>query len=138
MAQMKTPQETQKPLPAHIRRHIAAKNANNASAAEKVRTRQWVYLGPILAAPLAHMAVSMYRKAKTPMQKRLVIGVGVVGSTCLSLGMRLYLMHHAGYAGAPSGTEIDSRVKVVDADEKDRILNPGMWDIFREALRGFG
>ena len=63
-----------------------------------VRERQWMYLGPIVAAPLAHIAVTLYRSAKTPQQKQLILGVGVIGSTVTTIGMRLYLMAH-GTAG---------------------------------------
>ena len=61
-----------------------------------MRDRQWIYLGPILAAPMAHIAVTSYRHAKTPLQRRLVLGVGILGSTVFSIGMRLALMDHAG------------------------------------------
>jgi hypothetical protein len=45
---------------------------------------QWMCMGPILAAPIAHICVTLYRDAKTPRQKQLLFGVGIVGSCGLS------------------------------------------------------
>jgi len=42
--------------------------------------------------------VSFYRHAKTPLQKKMIIGVGFFGSTAGGIAMRLYLMGHAGYS----------------------------------------
>ena len=119
-----------------LRRRAARQDATHNPL---VRERQWLYIGPILAAPLAHIAVSMYRKAHTPLQKRLVLGVGVFGSTVLAVGMRLALMNHAGYAGAPnSQSSAGSRVRVVTEAEKHDIQNPSMFAIMKDALKGFG
>lgn len=52
-----------------------------AASLRRVRERQWVYLGPIAAAPLAHIAVSLYQATKSPQHKKIIMGVGVVGST---------------------------------------------------------
>lgn len=107
---------------------------------KKMRQRQWVYLGPILASPFAHIAVSLYRSAKTVRQKQLVIGVGVVGSTAFTLGMRLYLMKHAGFPGTnmDENTAQDRLVTVKSDTEKQQIEHPGMWAIIKEAFKGFG
>jgi hypothetical protein len=69
-----------------------------ADKLSKVRRRQWIYLGPIIAAPAAHIAVSSLRHVKTERGRKIVIGVGVIGATLATVGMRLYLMRHAGYA----------------------------------------
>lgn len=83
-------------------------------AKQRLRQRQWLYMGPIAAAPLAHIAVSLLRHAKTPMQRGLIVGVGVVGSTAATLGMRVYLMGHAGYAGGDLAEEkVKERFKEV-------------------------
>eukprot|EP00052_Salpingoeca_macrocollata_P001336 m.25038 g.25038 ORF g.25038 m.25038 type:complete len:116 (+) comp11302_c0_seq3:192-539(+) len=106
-----------------------------------MRVRQWVYLGPILAAPLAHIAVTSYRHAKTPTGKRLVLYGGVVGATVLSISMRLYLMHHAGYTGAGSVSTVDDTGRFThpaSEEERRRLQEPGLWGALREALRGFG
>jgi hypothetical protein len=90
----------------------------------RVRERQWMYLGPIMAAPFAHFAVTLYRDAKTPQQKRLVLLGGVGGFTCLSLGMRLYLMVHAGYPGS-SRVGLQGRERVVHTlEEQKQIQEP--------------
>jgi hypothetical protein len=104
---------------------------------ERVRERQWIYLGPILAAPLAHIAVTLYRSAKTPSQKQWIMGVGIIGSTIGTIGMRLYLMAHAGYPGGPNYHAMQ-RESVVTTDEKKRIENPTAGVILKEAFRGFG
>jgi hypothetical protein len=54
---------------------------------ERVRERQWMYLGPIAAAPIAHICVTMYKSAKTPAQKRMWLWGGIVGSTVATVGM---------------------------------------------------
>lgn len=105
----------------------------------EVRRRQWMYLGPILAAPLAHIAVPFYREAKTQKHRQLILGIGVIGSTFLTLSMRLYLMAHAGYPGKDDATTIQSRiVEVRTKEEKDEILNPSTSTIAKEIWRGFG
>jgi hypothetical protein len=65
------------------------------------------------------------------------MGVGVVGSTIATVGMRLYLMVHAGYPGGPND-QMRHREKVVTLDEKRRIENPTIGTIIKEAFRGFG
>ena len=104
----------------------------------RVRERQWIYLGPIMAAPLAHIAVTLYRGAKTPLAKKWIFGVGIVGSTVMTLGMRLYLMHHAGYPGGPN-YKMSQRERIVTTlSEKEEIENPSMTIIVKEAFKGFG
>jgi hypothetical protein len=104
-----------------------------------VRERQWMYLCPIAATPFAHIAVTLYRDAKTPRQKQLLLGVGILGSTALTLGMRLYLMCHAGYPGQEMDPSVaKARVLQVTEEEKRDILNPSVKKIAREAFRGFG
>ncbi|KAL3910064.1 MAG: hypothetical protein SGARI_002301 [Bacillariaceae sp.] len=89
-----------------------------------VRERQWIYLGPILAAPLAHIAVTLYQSAKTPAQRRLFLGIGVVGST-------------VGYPGGPN-YHAANRERVVSKAERKNIQNPNAQTILKEALKGFG
>ena len=118
-----------------------AHNAVQQAPPEKVRLReaQWIYIGPLAAAPLAHVAVSSYRHAKTTPQKRLVLGVGVAGVTAMSIAMRLYLMNHAGYAGADISPQVEAaRSVTVLREEKDEhmkaALTPG--NILRQASKG--
>ncbi|CAB9496670.1 unknown protein [Seminavis robusta] len=103
----------------------------------RVRERQWIYLGPIAAAPIAHICVTLYRDAKTPRAKQLLFGVGVIGTTVLTIGTRLYLMHHAGYPGG-TNPEMANRERLVTLDEKKRMENPSLTTIAKEAFRGFG
>ena len=104
----------------------------------RVRERQWIYLGPIAAAPIAHICVTLYRDAKTPRAKQLLFGVGIVGSTVATVGMRLYLMHHAGYPGGPNTDQITQREKLVTASERKAMESPSVVQIAKEAARGLG
>jgi hypothetical protein len=101
-----------------------------------------MYLGPIMAAPLAHIAVTLYRDAKTSRQKQLILGVGIIGSTVMTLGMRMYLMYHSGYPGGNSlggNPEIaKTRIRQVTEEERRAITNPDAKEILRQAFRGFG
>ena len=106
---------------------------------ERVRSRQWMYLGPVAAAPLAHIAVTAYKSAKTPTQRKWILIGGIIGSTVATVGMRLYLMKHAGYAGAPSsGHMASARTLNVTTEERAKIENPSYWDIAKEMVKGFG
>ncbi len=100
----------------------------NEDVMTRVRERQWIYLGPIMAAPIAHICVTLYRDAP-PHQKKYLLGIGIVGSTVCTVGMRLYLMRHAGYAGGE---------KLVGAEEKREMENPSLKTIVSGAFRGFG
>jgi hypothetical protein len=108
-------------------------NNNDEAVLHRVRERQWMYLGPILAAPIAHISVSLYRSAKTPRQKQLLVGVGIIGSTVVTLGMRMYLMYHAGYPGG-DGKGLAEREKLVTLEQKRKMDKPTAAEIFR----GFG
>lgn len=108
-------------------------NDDNQEVLHRVRERQWMYLGPIVAAPIAHISVSLYRSAKTQRQKQLLVGVGVIGSTIITLGMRMYLMYHAGYPGG-DGKGLSEREKLVTLEQKRQMDKPTVAEIFR----GFG
>lgn len=99
-----------------------------------------MYLGPIFAAPLAHIGVSLYRSAKTKPQKHLIVGVGIIGSTALTLGMRMYLMYHAGFSRDETMDEdtASERIRMVSEEEKQEIQNPSTKKILTEAFKGFG
>ncbi|GFH44169.1 hypothetical protein CTEN210_00643 [Chaetoceros tenuissimus] len=118
------------------------KEQQNRNAEEEglffVRERQWMYLGPIAATPIAHIAVTLYRDAKTPRQKQLIAGVGILGSSVMTLGMRLYLMSHAGYPGQEASLEkTRERILEVSKEEKNEIVNPSIGKIVKQAMRGF-
>lgn len=102
----------------------------------RVRERQWMYLGPIAAAPLAHIGVTLYRSAVTPFQKKCVVG-GVVATTILAVGMRLVLMVHAGYPGGPNSAMVQ-RERIVTMEEKTRMEQATTLDIVKAAAKGFG
>ena len=109
----------------------------NGSKVVVYREPQWMYMGPILAAPIAHICVTLYKDAKTPRQKQLLLGVGVVGSTVATIGMRLYLMGHAGYPGSHSA-KASQRERLVTLEEKQALANPSLAKKARETMRGFG
>lgn len=122
--------------PDHSPSTFQESNGHHDESLHYVRERQWMYLGPIAAAPLAHIGVTLYKSAKTPLQKQLVIG-GVVGSTVLALGMRLVLMAHAGYPGGPNA-QMAERQRWVTAKEKEEIENAKISEIVKGAAKGFG
>mmetsp|Transcript_14799 Transcript_14799/g.31056 ORF Transcript_14799/g.31056 Transcript_14799/m.31056 type:complete len:126 (+) Transcript_14799:228-605(+) len=112
----------------------------SSPSATQLRQRQWMYLGPIAATPIAHISVTLYREAKTQRQKQLLLGFGIVGSTIMTLGVRLYLMAHAGYPGQDASPEVTSKriVEVRTEEEREAVVNPSLWTIAKEAMRGFG
>lgn len=106
-----------------------------------VRERQWVYLGPIFAAPLAHIGVTLYRASNTKQQKQIIMGLGILGSTMLTLGMRMYLMFHAGFPCVQTIADASTRnerIKRVRPDERKGIEDPSTIKILSEGVRGFG
>jgi hypothetical protein len=109
---------------------------SNQEVMTRVRERQWIYLGPIMAAPIAHICVTLYRDAP-PRQKKYLLGFGIIGSTVATVSMRLYLMGHAGYAGGEN-TQMAEREKLVTAEQKREMENPSVKTIAKEAFRGFG
>lgn len=111
-------------------------SADSPSDASPMRTRQWMYIGPIIAAPIAHVAVSSYRLAKTRRARLAIVGVGIVGATAASVGMRLALMAHAGYPGG--GETHADRVEVATKSGQEAIASPSFFTVLREALKGFG
>ena len=90
-----------------------------------------------MAAPIAHICVTLYQSVKTPRAKQLLLGVGVIGSTVATITMRLYLMQHAGYPGG-SNPDIAQRERVVTLEQKKQMENPSVAQIAKEAFRGFG
>ena len=69
------------------------------------RNPQWIYLVPVMGAPLAHIfvsAISKYPHLKRP------LAAAVALSTVTMVGNRLFLMHHAGYPGG-EGDKTDDR-----------------------------
>jgi hypothetical protein len=50
---------------------------------------------------------------------------------------RMYLMWHAGYP-AGDGSFASQRIKTVTFEEKQRMENPTVAEIAKEAIRGFG
>ena len=50
-------------------------NNNNNNDKVVIREIQYMYMGPILAAPIAHICVTLYRDAKTPRQKQLLLAL---------------------------------------------------------------
>eukprot|EP00053_Salpingoeca_punica_P020458 m.211627 g.211627 ORF g.211627 m.211627 type:complete len:104 (+) comp18661_c0_seq1:57-368(+) len=62
------------------------------------RRMQWIYLGPVIGAPITHICVTFYRKTPVQHRKKLLWG-GIFGTTVMAVANRLYLMNHAGYPG---------------------------------------
>lgn len=139
----------------------------------RVRERQWIYLGPIAAAPLAHIGVTLYGSSwndekkrgdhrgklnsssssnsstssrtksswmRLPTQtttKRTILVGGIAATTILTIGMRLYLMVHAGYPGGPN-PQMANREHFVTRDEKYKMEHASTMEIAKAAAKGFG
>jgi hypothetical protein len=71
-------------------------------------------MGPILAAPIAHLCVTLHRDLKT---EAIALGVGIVGSTVATVGMRVWSKSHAGYPGSHN-SRVNQREKLVSLEEK--------------------
>jgi hypothetical protein len=122
-------------LPRQARR--SSERVNNATV--HYRKQQWIYLGPILAAPLSHVAVTLYRSAKTPRQKQMIVSYGIIGTSVMTVGARLWLMFDAGYPGGNiSELVVKDRVGLAQESDMKDIANPPLWKVIRDALRGFG
>ncbi|EGD78935.1 hypothetical protein PTSG_01909 [Salpingoeca rosetta] len=78
------------------------------------RRRQWIYLGPVVAAPLTHICVTLYRKTPKKWRPWMAWG-GVGGLSFLAVANRLVLMYHAGY---PCEDHIDVSKRLVRAGEE--------------------
>mmetsp|Transcript_103366 Transcript_103366/g.287903 ORF Transcript_103366/g.287903 Transcript_103366/m.287903 type:complete len:109 (+) Transcript_103366:182-508(+) len=106
----------------------------------KLRERQWLYIGPIAAAPIAHIAVTMYRSSRSPLQRRMLLGFGVVGGTALAVGMRLALMRHSAEPHVDPRAAASRVVHVQAGDEAGRrsVEAPALGTVLKEAARGFG
>jgi len=64
----------------------------------RVRERQWMYWGPVAVAPIPYICVSLYRNAKTPRAKQLLLGVGMIGVPIATYAARVYLLSHSSEA----------------------------------------
>jgi hypothetical protein len=109
--------------------------ANDAQL-HRIRQRQWMYMGAILAAPFAHIGVTLYHSAKTPRAKQLLVA-GIAGSTVFAVGMRLVLMAHAGHPGGVN-EHVRERELLVTSEQKHEIENPSAAHIVKEAFNGVG
>eukprot|EP00730_Choanoeca_flexa_P016856 TRINITY_DN8045_c0_g1_i1.p2 TRINITY_DN8045_c0_g1~~TRINITY_DN8045_c0_g1_i1.p2 ORF type:complete len:110 (+),score=10.74 TRINITY_DN8045_c0_g1_i1:280-609(+) len=58
------------------------------------RSKQWIYLGPIIAAPTTHICVTLYRQTPKHRRRAMIWG-GILGTTTLAIANRLFLMHHS-------------------------------------------
>lgn len=59
----------------------------------RAHEKQWKYWGPVAIAPIPFICVSLYRNAKTPIQKQLLVGVGMIGIPIAMWTRRVYLMN---------------------------------------------
>jgi hypothetical protein len=69
------------------------------ASASLQRVPQWLYLAPVVLAPVTHMLVSLYRHTSPASAWRRAIAWGVGLSTVGVVANRVWLMDHAGYAG---------------------------------------
>lgn len=86
-----------------------------ASAPVIQRTKRWLYILPVAAAPLAHIFVSMMKQH--PQYRRPLLGL-VVASTVLAVGNRVFLMQDAGYPGVEGSKGADRFSDTAYAEEE--------------------
>jgi hypothetical protein len=79
-------------------------DAGDDNAVTAPRRAQWIYLVPVIGAPVAHIFVSATRMF--PRHKRLLLGLVAV-STATAVINRLWLMGDAGFPGAEGGKDSD-------------------------------
>lgn len=68
-----------------------------AIAVARARQKQWMYWAPVALAPLPYICVTLYRSAKTPAQKQLLVGVGIIGIPMATFAARVYLMNNSSH-----------------------------------------
>ena len=66
-----------------------------AIVAARAREKQWMYWAPVAVAPVPYICVSLYRSAKTPLQRQALVGVGMVGIPIATYMARVYLMNNS-------------------------------------------
>ena len=66
-----------------------------AIAMARAQEKQWMYWGPVAVAPIPYICVTLYRNAKTPLQKQLLLGVGMIGIPAMTYATRVYLMNNS-------------------------------------------
>jgi hypothetical protein len=59
---------------------------------EKARSRLWMFWAPVAVAPIPYVCVSLYKSAKTPQAKSLLLGVGMIGVPVMTYAARVFLM----------------------------------------------
>ena len=70
---------------------------SSPSSSLLMRKTQWIYLVPVITAPIAHIFVSASQKFRA--YRNPILGL-VALSTGLAVYQRLYFMKHSGYPGA--------------------------------------
>lgn len=61
----------------------------------KARARTMMYWGPVAVTPIPYICVSLYRNAKTPQAKSMLLGIGMIGIPIATYAARVYLMSNA-------------------------------------------
>ena len=89
---------------------------NDTSMTPQSRSPQWIYLVPIVLAPVAHMVVSASRRMDRS-KRGMMLGL-TVALTVGAVLNRVVLMKHAGFPGA-EGEKAEDRF-VIDDRHGDR------------------
>ncbi len=86
-------------------KNLQMESSHDANAAPLGQRRvPWIYLLPVVGAPVAHILVSA---SKTFPRHKKVLLWAVVASTVTAVGNRLWLMGDAGFPGAEGGKPRD-------------------------------
>ena len=67
----------------------------------KARERTMMYWGPVAVAPIPYICVTLYRNAKTPQAKSMLLGIGMIGIPVATYATRVYLMSNATNGATP-------------------------------------
>lgn len=74
---------------------MTAVSNEKAKFEAKARARTIMYWGPVALAPVPYICVSLYRNAKTPQAKSMLLGIGMIGIPIATYATRVYLMSNA-------------------------------------------
>jgi len=88
----------------------------------RAKDRLWMYWGPLVIAPIPYICVTLYRNAKTPRAKQILIGVGMIGVPIVSEVGRIFLL-----SNSSSDTKVQQKgANTMSLEQQSRLQLPRM------------